>query len=86
MSEPFKKVKVFFSRAFRRVVGRTRLQKTVRILQSKGLPTNYSYMTFFYGPYSEGIQSEIGLLEGLDQVVTSRRLAERFAWTARLSW
>jgi uncharacterized protein YwgA len=47
----------------RQVYGRTRLQKTVRLLQSLGLPTNYSYKNYFYGPYSEALQGEIGLLE-----------------------
>ena len=51
-----------------RVVGRTRLQKTVRILQSLGLPSNYTYMTHFYGPYSEEVQSDISLLECLHLV------------------
>lgn len=46
-----------------RVVGRTRLQKTIKLLQRLGLPTDYHYMIHFYGPYSEGLQSEISLLE-----------------------
>ena len=46
-----------------RVVGRTRLQKTVKLLQRLGLPTDYGYMLHFYGPYSEGLQAEVGLLE-----------------------
>ena len=47
----------------RELVARTRLQKTVWLLQRKGMPTDYGYMTHFYGPYSEGIQADIGLLE-----------------------
>jgi uncharacterized protein YwgA len=46
----------------RRIVGRTRLQKTVKLLQRLGLPTTYLYTIFFYGPYSEGLFSDIGLL------------------------
>jgi uncharacterized protein YwgA len=46
-----------------RVVGRTRLQKTVKLLQRLGAPMDYDYMIHFYGPYSEGVQSDIGLLE-----------------------
>ncbi len=45
-----------------RVVGRTRLQKTVKLLQRVGFPTDYIYTLYFYGPYSEGLQAEIGLL------------------------
>ncbi len=46
-----------------RVIGRTRLQKTIKLLQRLGAPLNYTYMIHFYGPYSEGLQSEINLLE-----------------------
>ncbi len=49
----------------RQVVGRTRLQKTIKLLQRLGFPTDYDYMLHFYGPYSEGLQAEIGLLEHL---------------------
>lgn len=49
-----------------RVEGRTRLQKTIKLLQSVGLPTGYNYMIHFYGPYSEELQSDIGLLESMD--------------------
>jgi len=52
----------------RKVVGRTRLQKTVKLLQRIGLPTDYHYVSFFYGPYSEGLKSDLGLLEVLDLV------------------
>ncbi len=51
-----------------RVVGRTRLQKIVKLLQRLGLPTDYGYMLHFYGPYSEGLQAEVGLLEMMDLV------------------
>ncbi|MCC6575009.1 MAG: hypothetical protein IT462_14625 [Planctomycetes bacterium] len=53
------------------VVGRTRLQKTVWLLQRLGLPTEYSYMIHFYGPYSEGLHAEVGLLENLGIVEES---------------
>ena len=43
--------------------GRTRLQKTVKLLQRLGAPLDYGFMIYFYGPYSEGIQFEIHLLE-----------------------
>lgn len=49
----------------RRVVGRTRLQKTVKLLQRLHLPTDYLYTMFFYGPYSEGLFRDIGLLSEL---------------------
>jgi uncharacterized protein YwgA len=50
------------------VVGRTRLQKTIKLLQRKGAPLDYDYMLHFYGPYSEGLQADIGLLEFLGLV------------------
>jgi uncharacterized protein YwgA len=43
------------------VVGRTRLQKTIWLLQRSGLPTNYVYSLHFYGPYSEELKADIGL-------------------------
>jgi uncharacterized protein YwgA len=49
----------------RKVVGRTRLQKEIRLLQRLKFPTEYSYTLHFYGPYSEGLHAEIGLLENL---------------------
>ncbi|HHL39548.1 MAG TPA: hypothetical protein ENJ37_03480 [Deltaproteobacteria bacterium] len=52
----------------RQVIGRTRLQKTIKLLQRIGLPTDYDYMLHFYGPYSDGLQAEIGLLEHLGLV------------------
>ena len=51
-----------------RVVGRTRLQKTVKLLQRLKAPMDYDYMIHFYGPYSEGVQSDIGLLESFGLV------------------
>ena len=45
------------------VYGRTRLQKTVKLLQRLGMPSDYSYQIHFYGPYSEALQSDISLLE-----------------------
>lgn len=52
----------------RKVVGRTRLQKTVMLLQRLGAPMDYDYMIHFYGPYSEGVQADIGLLENFGVV------------------
>ena len=49
----------------RRVVGRTRLQKTVKLLHALGLPTDYLFTMFFYGPYSEGLFTEIRVLAQL---------------------
>lgn len=46
-----------------KVVGRTRLQKEVKLLQRVQFPTDYSYTIHFYGPYSESVQSDIGFLE-----------------------
>jgi uncharacterized protein YwgA len=47
------------------VNGRTRLQKTVKLLQSLGYPTNYDFRLFFYGPYSEDVWFDLRLLERL---------------------
>ena len=58
------------------VVGGTRLQKTVKLLQRLGLPTDYDYMLHFYGPYSEGLQAEVGLLEVLGLVEEVERHAQ----------
>src|SRR5947209_17166 len=52
----------------RRLMGRTRLQKTVKLLQRLGMPTDYRYTIFFYGPYSEGVFSDIQLLQRLGLV------------------
>src|SRR4051794_585910 len=54
--------------AGRRIVGRTRLQKTVKLLQRVGLPTDYLFTIFFYGPYSEGVVSDMRLLGQLGLV------------------
>lgn len=51
--------------AERKVVGRTRLQKEIKLLQRLDFPTEYSYTLHFYGPYSEGLHAEIALLKGL---------------------
>lgn len=47
----------------RRVVGRTRLQKTIKLLQRVGLPTDYDFTIFFYGPYSEAVNADLRVLE-----------------------
>lgn len=52
----------------RKVVGRTRLQKEVKLLQRCGFPTDYSYTIHFYGPYSEALQADISLLEAFGLV------------------
>lgn len=59
---------VIAAHAHRRVVGRTRLQKTVKLLQRLGLPTDYLFTLFFYGPYSEGLFRDIALLTALGLV------------------
>ncbi len=51
-----------------KIVGRTRLQKEVKLLQRLGFPTDYAYTIHFYGPYSEGLHADIGLLESLGLV------------------
>jgi uncharacterized protein YwgA len=50
------------------VVGRTRLQKTVHLLQRLGMPTDYAFSLHFYGPYSEELRADIGVCEQLGLV------------------
>lgn len=50
------------------VVGRIRLQKTIKLLQRLGLPTDYLYSIHFYGPYSEDLHSEVSLLNNLEMI------------------
>ncbi len=56
---------VIASQPHHAIVGRTRLQKMVRLLQRLGAPIDYDFTIHFYGPYSEGVSSDIGLLEKL---------------------
>jgi uncharacterized protein YwgA len=58
------------------VIGRTRLQKEVKLLQSLGFPTDYVYMIHFYGPYSEGLHSDIGHLEGMGFVTEQEHFSK----------
>jgi len=44
------------------LAGRKRLQKTVMLLRRLGAPLDYDYSMHFYGPYSEGVQADVGLL------------------------
>lgn len=39
--------------------GKKELQKTVYLLQNKGLASNYSYRFYFYGPYSDVLDEDI---------------------------
>lgn len=59
-----------------RLVGRTRLQKTMSLLQRLGMPCDYEFKMHFYGPYSEGIQADMNLLTRLgfvnEEVNTSK--------------
>jgi uncharacterized protein YwgA len=61
----------------RKVVGRTRLQKEIKLLQRLGFPTEYSYTLFFYGPYSEGLQADIGFLQAFGLVTEEERLSHQ---------
>jgi uncharacterized protein len=45
------------------VNGRTRVQKTVKLLQRLGFPTEYRYSMHHYGPFSEAVQSDLSLLK-----------------------
>lgn len=52
----------------RQLSGRTRLQKTIYLLQRCGFPTTYTYTLHFYGPYSEELVSDAELLDTLGLV------------------
>jgi len=39
-----------------KVIGRTRLQKTVKLLQRLGVTTDFTYKLHHYGPYNEDLQ------------------------------
>lgn len=54
-----------------KIFGRTRLQKEVKLLQRLGFPTDYPYTIHFYGPYSESLQSDIGLMEAVGSLEES---------------
>jgi len=57
------------------VLGRSRLQKTIWLLQRAGLPTDYSYSLHFYGPYSEELRSIVRLAVQLRLVTETPSLA-----------
>lgn len=62
----------------KRVVGNTRLQKEIWLLQRLGLPTDYSYKVHFYGPYSEDLHAETGFLQSIGVVdVEEKQSKER---------
>ncbi len=60
----------------RKIVGRTRLQKTVKLLQRRGFPTTYGYTIYFYGPYSEELHSGLRLLDSFGLVSEEEHLAQ----------
>ena len=63
------------------VTGRVRLQKTVRLLQRMGLPTDYGFRLHFHGPYSEDAQADVALLESLG-IVTESHGDQGYVYTA----
>jgi uncharacterized protein len=60
----------------RKVIGRTRLQKTVRLLQRAGFPTTYGFMLYFYGPYSEELYTGLRLLDDVGLVIEEEHVAQ----------
>jgi uncharacterized protein len=60
----------------RKVVGRTRLQKTVKLLQRLGFPTTYDYTIYFYGPYSEDLHAGLGLLDAYGLVTEEEHMTQ----------
>jgi uncharacterized protein YwgA len=63
----------------RKVVGRTRIQKTIYLLQQKGLPTGFNYTMHHYGPYSTDLSVDIQMLE--DYSLIHEEVISRDAWT-----
>jgi uncharacterized protein YwgA len=58
------------------VFGRTRLQKTVWLLQRLGMPTDYAYSLHFYGPYSEDVKADIALVERIGLITETPKDAQ----------
>ena len=48
-----------------KLTGRMRLQKTINLLQRLGLPSDYQFSVYFYGPYSDALASDVKLLEDM---------------------
>jgi len=59
-----------------KIYGRTRLQKEVKLLQSLGFPTDYAYTIHFYGPYSEALHFDLGLLKNLGLISEEEKLSQ----------
>jgi uncharacterized protein YwgA len=59
------------------VRGRTRLQKTVYLLQYLGLPTDYRFSMLHYGPYSEALHTERGQVEHLGLLAETEEQGSR---------
>ena len=60
----------------REVVGRTRLQRTVCLLQRVGMGTNYTFSLQSAGPYSEELQSDITTIERVGLGTEELRVVE----------
>ena len=58
------------------VVGRTRLQKTVKLLQRLGFPTDYRYTIYFYGPYSEDLQAGVDMLDTFGLIAEEEHVSQ----------
>lgn len=66
----------------REVLGRMRLQSTVRLLQRIGISTDYTFSIHFHGPYSEELRSDITIIQrlglGVEQQLEGRAEGESF--------
>jgi uncharacterized protein YwgA len=49
-----------------RNIGKIQLQKLVYFLQETGLPLNYSFEIYLYGPFSHQLARDIGTLDSLE--------------------
>jgi len=57
---------------FNKVVGRTRLQKIVFLLQNKfNIKFSYKFISYYYGPYSKDLQFEVNLLNAMGMINVS---------------
>ncbi len=56
------------------LVGKTRLQKTIYLLQNKGLNLGYDFEYHHYGPYSDGVSEDIKWAEFLGQLKSTNAL------------
>jgi len=55
------------------LVGKTRLQKTIYLLQALGLGTSYDFEYHHYGPYAEGLAEDVEWAKFLGNLKTKEK-------------